>query len=64
MHFYSKIVLVSIPVCALQSVTLFSEFLPSKQRGKCVVLLDCLWALGACLQVFLAAVIMPLGGWR
>ena len=50
--------------CVPQSVTLFSEFLPSKQRGKCVVLLDCFWALGACLEVFLAAVIMPLGGWR
>ena len=50
--------------CVPQSVTLFSEFLPSKQRGKCVVLLDCLWALGACLEVFFAAVVMPLGGWR
>ena len=26
--------------CVPQSVTLFSEFLPTKQRGKCVVLLD------------------------
>ena len=50
--------------CVPQSVTLFSEFLPTRQRGKCVVLLDCFWAFGACLQVLLAAVIMPLGGWR
>ena len=50
--------------CVPQSVTLFSEFLPTKQRAKCVVLLDCFWAFGACLEVFLAAVIMPLGGWR
>ena len=34
-----------------QSVTLYAEFLPTKQRGKCVVLLDCFWALGACLEV-------------
>ncbi len=47
-----------------QSVTLFAEFLPTKQRAKCVVLLDCFWALGACLEVLLAALIMPTGGWR
>ena len=40
--------------CVPQSVTLYAEFLPSKQRGKCVVLLDCFWALGACLEVYLA----------
>ena len=32
--------------CVPQSVTLYAEFLPNKQRGKCVVLLDCFWALG------------------
>ena len=37
--------------CVPQSVTLYAEFLPSKQRGKCVVLLDCFWALGACFEV-------------
>jgi MFS family permease len=50
--------------CVPQSVTLFAEFLPTKQRAKCVVLLDCFWAFGACLEVLLAAFIMPLGGWR
>ena len=50
--------------CVPQSVTLFSEFLPTKQRGKCVVLLDCFWAFGACAEVLLASVVMPLGGWR
>ena len=34
------------------------------QRGKCVVLLDCFWAFGACAEVLLAAVIMPTAGWR
>ena len=37
--------------CVPQSVTLYAEFLPTRQRGKCVVLLDCFWALGACLEV-------------
>ncbi len=50
--------------CVPQSVTLFSEFLPTRQRGKCVVLLDCFWAFGACAEVLLAALIMPLAGWR
>ena len=36
----------------------------SFQRGKCVVLLDCFWAFGACAEVLLAAVIMPAAGWR
>ena len=47
-----------------QSVTLYAEFLPTKQRGKCVVLLDCFWALGACLEVILAMLVMPSLGWR
>merc|ERR1711970_328848 len=29
--------------CVPQSVTLYAEFLPTKQRGKCVVLLGCFW---------------------
>ncbi|CAH1646641.1 unnamed protein product [Spodoptera littoralis] len=45
--------------CVPQSVTLYAEFLPTKQRAKCVVLLDCFWALGACLEVALALVVMP-----
>ena len=50
--------------CVPQSVTLYAEFLPTKQRGKCVVLLDCFWALGACLEVILAMLVMPTLGWR
>ena len=47
-----------------QSVTLYAEFLPTKQRGKCVVLLDCFWALGACFEVVLAMAVVPNLGWR
>ncbi|XP_044730935.1 synaptic vesicle 2-related protein isoform X2 [Chrysoperla carnea] len=50
--------------CVPQSVTLYAEFLPTKQRAKCVVLLDCFWALGACFEVALALVIMPTLGWQ
>ncbi|CAH1393430.1 unnamed protein product [Nezara viridula] len=48
--------------CIPQSVTLYSEFLPTMQRAKCVVLLDCFWALGACFEVVLALLIMPTMG--
>nr|CAD7423187.1 unnamed protein product [Timema monikensis] len=50
--------------CVPQSVTLYAEFLPTKQRAKCVVLLDCFWALGACFEVLLALVVMPTLGWK
>ena len=50
--------------CVPQSVTLYAEFLPTLQRGKCVILLDCFWALGACLEVVLAMLVMPWLGWR
>lgn len=50
--------------CTPQSVTLYAEFLPSKQRAKCVVLLDCFWALGACFEVTLALIVMPTLGWQ
>ncbi|XP_026475500.1 synaptic vesicle 2-related protein-like [Ctenocephalides felis] len=50
--------------CVPQSVTLYAEFLPTQQRAKCVVLLDCFWALGACLEVVLALAVMPTLGWR
>ncbi|KAF2348196.1 Major facilitator sugar transporter-like [Trinorchestia longiramus] len=49
--------------CVPQSVTLYAEFLPAKHRGKCVVLLDCFWALGACMEVGLAMLVMPSYGW-
>ncbi|XP_037077426.1 synaptic vesicle 2-related protein-like [Pollicipes pollicipes] len=47
-----------------QAVTLYAEFLPVKQRGKCVILLECFWALGACLEVLLALFVMPTLGWK
>lgn len=50
--------------CVPQSVTLYSEFLPTAHRARCVVLLDCFWALGALAEVVLAAVVVPIGGWR
>jgi len=50
--------------CVPTSVTLYAEFLPAKQRAKCVILLDCFWALGACFEVALASVIVPNLGWR
>ncbi|XP_030388275.1 synaptic vesicle 2-related protein [Scaptodrosophila lebanonensis] len=50
--------------CVPQSVTLYAEFLPTKHKGKCVVLMDCFWALGACLEVLLALIIYPYYGWR
>lgn len=50
--------------CVPQSVTLYAEFLPTKQRAKCVVLLDCFWALGACFEVALALAVAPNLGWR
>ncbi|XP_045607807.1 synaptic vesicle 2-related protein [Procambarus clarkii] len=49
--------------CVPQSVTLYAEFLPAHQRGKCVVLLDCFWAVGACAEVILALWVMPTMGW-
>ncbi|XP_017124667.1 synaptic vesicle 2-related protein [Drosophila gunungcola] len=50
--------------CVPQSVTLYAEFLPTKHKGKCVVLMDCFWALGACFEVVLALVVYPYYGWR
>uniref|UniRef100_A0A0A9ZAP7 Synaptic vesicle 2-related protein n=1 Tax=Lygus hesperus TaxID=30085 RepID=A0A0A9ZAP7_LYGHE len=50
--------------CVPQSVNLYAEYLPSKQRAKCVVLLDCFWALGACFEVVLALLLMPTHGWN
>ncbi|KAK3603262.1 hypothetical protein CHS0354_007593 [Potamilus streckersoni] len=49
---------------APQSVTLYSEFLPSKSRARCVVLIELFWAIGACFEVLLALVVMPTLGWR
>jgi len=49
---------------APQSVTLYSEFLPSKQRARCVVLTNLFWSVGACIEVLMAIIVMPTLGWR
>ncbi|XP_049909750.1 synaptic vesicle 2-related protein-like [Epinephelus moara] len=47
-----------------QSVTLYSEFLPVKARGICVMLIAAFWAIGSVFEVLLALFIMPTLGWR
>ncbi|ELU14236.1 hypothetical protein CAPTEDRAFT_220893 [Capitella teleta] len=47
-----------------QSVTLYTEFLPSKARAKCVVLIEIFWAFGSSLIVFISIFVMPTLGWR
>ncbi|XP_072228190.1 synaptic vesicle 2-related protein-like [Leuresthes tenuis] len=49
---------------APQSVTLYSEFLPVKSRGTCIMLIAAFWAIGAVFEVLLALWIMPTLGWR
>nr|XP_020441379.1 synaptic vesicle 2-related protein-like isoform X2 [Monopterus albus] len=49
---------------APQSVTLYSEFLPVKMRGICIMLIGAFWAIGAVFEVLLALWIMPTLGWR
>ncbi|XP_070571836.1 synaptic vesicle 2-related protein-like [Ptychodera flava] len=47
-----------------QSGHLYSEFLPSSARARCVVFIEVFWAIGACFEVALALVVMPTLGWR
>lgn len=49
---------------APQSVTLYSEFLPTKSRATCIMLISIFWAIGAVFEVLLAMWIMPTLGWR
>ncbi|XP_019937580.1 synaptic vesicle 2-related protein-like [Paralichthys olivaceus] len=49
---------------APQAVTLYSEFLPAKKRGVCIMLIAMFWAIGAVFEVLLALWIMPTLGWR
>ncbi|XP_028273579.1 synaptic vesicle 2-related protein isoform X2 [Parambassis ranga] len=49
---------------APQSVTLYSEFLPVKARGICIMLIAAFWAIGAVFEVVLALLVMPTLGWR
>ena len=57
---YIKLFVVLFP----KSVTLYAEFLPSKQRARCVILTNLFWSIGACLEVLLAILLMPTLGWR
>ncbi|CAK6959461.1 synaptic vesicle 2-related protein [Scomber scombrus] len=49
---------------APQSVTMYSEFLPVKSRGTCIMLIAAFWAIGAVFEVLLALLVMPTLGWR
>ncbi|KAM8742834.1 synaptic vesicle 2-related protein [Acanthopagrus schlegelii] len=49
---------------APQAVTMYSEFLPVKARGTCIMLIAVFWAIGAVFEVLLALWIMPTLGWR
>lgn len=49
-----------LPVVA----SLLSEFIPGKQRGKFIVLLESFWAYGWLLAAIVAFVIIPAYGWR
>jgi MFS family permease len=49
---------------APQAVTLLGEFLPLKQRARCLVFSVTYWSIGACFEVYLAILIMPTLGWR
>ena len=39
-----------------QSVTLYSEFLPKKARGRCIMMIEVFWAVGTCAEVLLGTI--------
>nr|CAR63523.1 putative synaptic vesicle 2-related protein [Angiostrongylus cantonensis] len=47
-----------------RSVTLYAEFLPTRHRAKCVVLIESFWAIGAAFEALLAYLVMATWGWR
>ncbi|XP_068191236.1 synaptic vesicle 2-related protein-like isoform X2 [Antennarius striatus] len=47
-----------------QGMTLYSEFLPMKMRGTCIMMMSIFWSVGAIFVVFLALWTMPTLGWR
>ncbi|XP_068609306.1 synaptic vesicle 2-related protein-like [Brachionichthys hirsutus] len=47
-----------------QAVIFYSEFLPRKMRGTCVMMMSVFWAVGTVFIVLLALWIMPTLGWR
>ncbi|HEX3968216.1 MAG TPA: MFS transporter [Edaphobacter sp.] len=44
--------------------SLVSETWPAEHRGKALGLMQSSWAIGYALAAFVAAVVMPIGGWR
>jgi MFS transporter, putative metabolite:H+ symporter len=44
--------------------SIFAEYLPSKKRGRYLVLLESFWALGVIAAAGLAWLIVPNFGWR
>jgi putative MFS transporter len=44
--------------------SLLSEFIPSKQRGRFVVLLESFWAYGGLIAALVAYIVIPTYGWR
>ncbi|PAV89082.1 hypothetical protein WR25_08937 isoform B [Diploscapter pachys] len=47
-----------------QSITLYSEFLPSAHRAKCVSLIESFWSIGVVFEAVLAYFIMTPFNWR
>uniref|UniRef100_A0A0K0G002 Putative transporter (inferred by orthology to a C. elegans protein) n=1 Tax=Strongyloides venezuelensis TaxID=75913 RepID=A0A0K0G002_STRVS len=47
-----------------QCITLYSEFLGSSQRAKCVTLIQSFWGVGACFEAIIAYFVMDSLGWR
>ncbi|XP_012944162.2 synaptic vesicle 2-related protein [Aplysia californica] len=53
----------AIGICP-QSLTLYSEFLPTKSRALCMVCVEVFFAFGTAFEVVIAKLIMPTLGWR
>lgn len=49
---------------SIQTITYAAEFLPTKSRGKGIIILRCFWAAGGCIEVLLAMAILPYFDWR
>lgn len=43
---------------------MYAEYLPTKTRGKAILVLSFFWAIGACLEALIAWMVMPTLGWR
>ncbi|GMR50738.1 hypothetical protein PMAYCL1PPCAC_20933, partial [Pristionchus mayeri] len=47
-----------------QTATIYSEFLPTKNRAGCIILLAFFWAIGSAVEAVVALIVMPILGWR